>query len=135
MLRDRRSLGMALAVPLVMLLLFGYALTLDVDRIPSVIYDRDRSPESRELIERFSGSRYFQVLGSAAGYAPFEQQVEGNRAMLNIVIPPDFSRELLRGGRPEVQLRLDGSDSNTASIALGYAEALLERIRTLMVRL
>lgn len=125
-LRDRRSLGMALAVPLVMLLLFGYALTLDVDRIPSVIYDRDRSPESRELIERFSGSRYFQVLGSAAGYAPFEQQVEGNRAMLNIVIPPDFSRELLRGGRPEVQLLLDGSDSNTASIALGYAEALLE---------
>ncbi|HXG32926.1 MAG TPA: ABC transporter permease [Bryobacteraceae bacterium] len=125
-LRDRRSLGMALAVPLVMLLLFGYALTLDVDRIPTVIYDRDRSPESRELIERFSGSQYFQVLGSAAGYAPFERQVDRNRAMLSVVIPQDFSRELVRGGRPEVQLLFDGSDSNTASIALGYTEALLE---------
>ncbi len=125
-LRDRRSLGMALAVPLVMLLLFGYALTLDVDRIPTMIYDRDRTPESRELIERFSGSRYFQVLGSAAGYAPFERQVDRNRAMLSVVIPQDFSRELVRGGRPEVQLLFDGSDSNTASIALGYTDALLE---------
>jgi ABC-2 type transport system permease protein len=125
-LRDRRSLGMALAVPLVMLLLFGYALTLDVDRIPTVIYDRDRSPESRELIERFSGSRYFQVRGSA-GYAPFERQVDRNRVMLSVVIPPNFSRERVRGGRPAVQLLFDGSDSNTASIALGYTEALLER--------
>ncbi len=125
-LRDRRSLGMALAVPLVMLLLFGYALTLDVDRIPTMIYDRDRTPGSRELIERFSGSRYFQVLGSAAGYAPFERQVDRNRAMLSVVIPQDFSRELVRGGRPEVQLLFDGSDSNTASIALGYTDALVE---------
>lgn len=125
-LRDRRSLGMALAVPLVMLLLFGYALTLDVDRIPTVVFDRDRTPESRELIERFAGSRYFQVLGNASSYAPFERRVDRNAAILSVAIPPDFSRELLRGGSPEVQLLFDGSDSNTASIAVNYADALLQ---------
>ncbi len=66
--RDRRSLLMALAVPVLMLLLFGYALTLDVDRVPTLIYDHDKSPQSRELIARFAGSRYFQILGSVDDY-------------------------------------------------------------------
>ncbi len=56
--RDPRSLILALVQPLVMLLLFGYALTLDVDRIPTYVYDQDRTPESRELIDQFRGSRY-----------------------------------------------------------------------------
>jgi ABC-2 type transport system permease protein len=62
-LMDPLSLIMALALPLLMILLFGYALTLDVDRIPTLVYDMDNSPESRELVSRFEGSRYFQVDG------------------------------------------------------------------------
>ena len=64
--RDARSLTLALALPLVMLLLFGYALTLDVDRIPTYVYDQDHTPESRELIDQFRGSRYFQIRGDRA---------------------------------------------------------------------
>ena len=71
--RDPRSLALALALPLVMLLLFGYALSLDVDRIPTYVYDQDHTPESRELIDQFRGSRYFQIQRS-------HHQLQGRRS-------------------------------------------------------
>ncbi len=123
-LRDPRSLIMALAVPVLMLVLFGYALTLDVDRIQTVVYDQDGSPQSRELISRFSGSRYFQIVGVADEYGSIERMIDRSRCLLAVVIPRDYSRNLLASKEADVQLLLDGSDSNTASIALGYAEAL-----------
>lgn len=125
-LRDARSLFMALVQPLVLLVLFGYALTLDVDRIPTLIYDADRSAESRELIQRFLGSRYFQILGFVDDYKPIERKIDRDECLLAVVIPTDYSKKLLAGRVAEVQLLLDGSDSNTASVALGYTEALLQ---------
>lgn len=125
-LRDPRSLVMALALPFLMILLFGYALTLDVDRIPAIVYDSDHSPESRELISRFQGSRYFQILGSADSYRAIEEKIDSDEVMLGIVIPEDYARDLLSGRRPQVQLLFDGSDSNTASIALGYANGIVQ---------
>jgi ABC-2 type transport system permease protein len=125
-LRDARSLIMALALPLLMLLLFGYALTLDIDRIPTIVYDADRTAESRDLIARFQGSRYFQIVGAADSYGTVEAAVNGSQCLLGIVLFKDFARHLLTGGEAQVQLLLDGSDSNTASIALGYARALLQ---------
>jgi ABC-2 type transport system permease protein len=125
-LRDARSLIMALALPLLMLLLFGSALTLDIDRIPTIIYDADRTPESRELIARFQGSRYFQIVGAADSYGTVETAINGSQCLLGVVLFKDFARHLLTGGEAQVQLLLDGSDSNTASIALGYARVLLQ---------
>jgi ABC-2 type transport system permease protein len=124
--RDPRSLLMALAVPLVMLLLFGYGLTLDVDRIPTLVYDSDKTPESREMIARFAGSKFFELRGSVEDYRTIEKQIDRDKCLLAVVIPHDFARELLSGRDAQVQLILDGSDSNTASIAKGYAEALLQ---------
>jgi ABC-2 type transport system permease protein len=124
--RDARSLAMALVLPLLMLLLFGYALTLDIDRIPTLVYDADRTPESRELIARFQGSRYFQILGAAGDYRSIEDAINQSQCLLGVVIFKDYARHLLSGGEAQVQLLLDGSDSNTASIGLGYARALLE---------
>ncbi|MGD0201941.1 MAG: ABC transporter permease [Bryobacteraceae bacterium] len=124
--RDKRSLAMALAVPLLMLMLFGYALTLDVDRIPTLVYDSDHTPESRELVSRFEGSRYFQVLGAVDDYRAIEREIDRDRCLLGLVIPRYYARELLAGRRPQVQLIFDGSDSNTASIARGYANAVLQ---------
>jgi ABC-2 type transport system permease protein len=117
---------MALALPLLMILLFGYALTLDVDRIPTVVYDSDLTPESRELIARFQGSRYFQILGAAASYQGIEERINRDECMMGIVIPRDYARDLHLGHAPQVQLLFDGSDSNTASIALSYANGIVQ---------
>lgn len=124
--RDRRSLTMALAVPLLMLLLFGYALTLDVDRIPTIVYDADQTPQSRDLIAQFSGSRYFHILGYANDYHVIERSIDRDKCLLGVAIQRNFSRDLLAGRAAEVQLIFDGSDSNTASIAKGYTDAMLE---------
>ena len=124
-LRDRNSLIMALALPLVLLLLFGYALSLDVDRVPTWIHDADRSPQSRELISRFHASRYFQVLGTADRLKTVVQKIDRDQCLVGVSIPRGFARDLAAGRQVEVQLLLDGSDSNTASIARSYAEALV----------
>lgn len=125
-LRDPRSLAMALALPAVMLLLFGYALTLDVDRIPLLIQDNSNSTESRLLISYFEGSEYFQVMGSSDDYSMIEQWIDRGDAMGALVVSSDFARALQSGRHPQVQLLLDGSDSNTASIALGYAQSIVQ---------
>ena len=123
--RDVWSLIAALLIPVFLLLLFGYALTLDVDRIPTWIHDQDRTPQSRALIERFRGSRYFTITGQEGGYRAMQRGIDDNSILLGLVIPQDFSRRLARNEEAQVQLLLDGSDSNTASIAAGYAEALI----------
>ena len=125
-IRDARSLYLALALPLVMLLLFGYALTLDVDRIPTYIYDQDGTPQSRELIDQFRGSRYFQILGEIHDYKTVERGIDKNTILLGVVIPNDYSRHLVAGEEADVQLLVDGSDSNTAGIALGYAQIIVQ---------
>jgi len=123
--RDPRSLGMALAMPLLLLLLFGYALSLDVDRIPTLIYDLDRTAMSRQLISQFEGSRYFDIRGFVDDNKAIEDGIDKSKILMGIVIPVDFSEKLGAGRQAGVQILLDGSDSNTASIAKGYAESVL----------
>lgn len=122
--RDMGSLTLALLLPFVMLLLFGYALSLDVDQIPVIVYDHSKSPESRDLIREFSGSRYFDIIGYADSDKAIDRAIDRTKALIGIVIPERFSEDLLSGRETKVQILLDGSDSNTASIALGYADAL-----------
>ena len=77
--RDPRSLAMALLVPVMMLLLFGYALSLDVDRITTLVYDQDQTAASRELIRQFQGSRFFQILGEVNSYAEIDRAIDRSR--------------------------------------------------------
>ena len=124
--RDPRSLMVALTQPVLVLLLFGYALSLDVDRIPTMIYDADRSAESQKLVQEFRGSRYFQVVDEVDSYKPIERAMDQRRILVGVAIPADYSRDLLQGKESPVQILLDGADSNTASIAQGYAEGLVQ---------
>ena len=126
-IRDPRSLASAVAIPLIMLLIFGYALSLDVDHIPTIVYNLDDSPGGADLVRDFRGSRYFDIIEEAHSYRPIEQAMDSRRALLGVVIPPDFSRNILSGdSQAQVQLLLDGSDSNTAAIARGYAEGIVQ---------
>lgn len=123
--RDPRSLAMALLVPFFMLMLFGYALSLDVDRIPALIVDQDQTPASRDLRARFEGTPFFDVRGVETSTARVNGEIDRGAILMAVVIPAGFHRDLSRGAAPAVQLLLDGSDSNTASIAINYAQALI----------
>src|SRR3972149_5508363 len=82
-LRDPRSLGMAIAIPMLMLILFGYALTLDVDRVPMVVWDQSGTHTSRELVSRFGGSRYFTIAGGVSGYEGLAPGIDTPRVGFN----------------------------------------------------
>jgi len=123
--RDGRSLAMALLMPVMMLLLYGYALSLDVDHVPTLIYDQDQTSASRDLIRQFTGSRFFDVQGYVDNYRAIERAIDRNRIIMAVVIPRDYSRHLDLGERANVQILIDGSDSNTASIVQGYAETVV----------
>ncbi len=115
---------MAFAIPMLLLFLFGSVLTLDVDNLETIVYDQDRTQRSREFLSRFEASRYFHVGSRAARWADVERALDAGTAQVAIVVPPNFGRDLERGLRAPVQAVVDGSDSNTATIALAYVETI-----------
>ena len=117
---------MAIAIPMLLLVLFGYALTLDVDEVPMVVWDQSESQVSREFISRFEGSHYFSLKGYARNYRELEQAIDSGRAFMALIIPTDFARRIESGRLAPVQLIVDGSDSNTATIAIGYVDAVAQ---------
>jgi ABC-2 type transport system permease protein len=117
---------MAIAIPMLQLVLYGFALTLDVDRVPIVVWDQSGSHASRELVSRFTGSRYFALRSYVRDYREMERVIDEGEALVALVISSDFAR-LVEAGRPApVQLIVDGSDSNTATIAIGYATVITQ---------
>ena len=125
-IRDPRSLGMAIAIPLLLLVLFGSALTLDVDNVPMVVWDQSASHASREFISRFGGSRYFSLQGYAHTYREVERAIDASQALVALIIPTDFAAHIESGRPAQVQLIVDGSDANTATIAIGYADVVVQ---------
>jgi ABC-2 type transport system permease protein len=123
-IRDPRSLGMGIAIPMLLLVLFGYALTLDVDNVPLVIWDQSESPASRQLVGSFLGSRYFLLRDYVHNYPEVERAVDTGRALMALVIPVDFAGRIESGRPAPLQIIVDGSDSNTATIAMGYADVV-----------
>jgi len=124
MSRDIRSLMGALFNPLLMIFLFGYALSLDVDRIPTVVLDFDGTPVSREFIHRLTDSRYFTLVRYLDRDGDVDASLARGEALMALVIPEDFASKVKRGFPAPVQVIFDGSDSNTATIALGYLKAV-----------
>ena len=122
--RDPRSLILAIGIPMLMIVLFGYALTLDVDRVGFVAWDRSGTPESRALLDRFDASRYFELRRMVASEADLEQAIDTREAVLALVIDRSFADDLEAGRSAVLQAIVDGSDSNTAGIVLGYAQAI-----------
>jgi ABC-2 type transport system permease protein len=129
-IRDPRSLAMAFLMPLILLILFGYAITMDIKTLNLAVYDQDKSAASRNYLEGFPASSYFSVVAAAESHAEVRALLDQGRVHLALVIPRHFARDLEQGRTTKVQLLADGSDANTATIALGYAEAITNRFST-----
>jgi ABC-2 type transport system permease protein len=122
--RDPRSLAFVLAMPVLMLLLYGYGISSDVKRVPLAIYDRDGQPPARELVRRFTSTEYFLVATRVGSLGELRRAIDWGQARVGLMIPEDFSRNLAAGRPAPVQFVVDGSDSNTASIAIGNIAAI-----------
>ncbi|HEX9108107.1 MAG TPA: ABC transporter permease [Longimicrobiales bacterium] len=125
--RDPRSMGMAFALPLALLLFFGYAITWDIKDIRLAVVDQDPGQPSRELQQAFQGSGYFRITERLAAPAEVDRELTRARITGALLIPPNFARDLAAGRGATVQLLLDGADANTATIAMSYADAIVAR--------
>jgi ABC-2 type transport system permease protein len=112
------------AIPVVLILLFGYALNMDLKDVPTVIWDQSRTPQSRELVGLFDGSPYFSIVDYCNNSGEIEYSLQSTKAMIALVIPYNFSDKILGNDPVSVQVIVDGSDANIGRLALGYTTAL-----------
>jgi len=119
--KDPKLFGVVVIAPIVQLTMLGYAATTDVRDVPVVVVDADRSPSSRELIARFDGSRNFSIVGLVSTARDVEPFLESGAAWLALSIPAGYGADVAQATPVRLQLIADGSDSNSTTVALGYA--------------
>ncbi|MCM2258231.1 MAG: ABC transporter permease [Vicinamibacteria bacterium] len=139
--QDKRIIPVIFVAPVLQILVFGFAVNTDVTRVPMVLVDQDRSQESRALVERFTASTYFELIGVEDEPDAADAWLIEGTAQLALVIEPGYARHLASGRSARVQLLADGSDSSAITVALGYgarivsglsAELLTERLRAVL---
>jgi len=125
-LRDARSLIIVVLMPAVLVLLFGYGVSLDLKGLPVYVLDQDGSQQSQDLLKHFQASEYFHVERVVNNYPELSRAIDDGHAKMSIVIPWDFSQRLSDGRHVEIQALVDGSDDNTANVLIGYAQAVTQ---------
>lgn len=126
MLRDPRMRGAMFVAPIIQLVAFGYAVNTDIRNTATHVVDMDRSTASRDLLDRLVATGYFTVVGHSERQGDIVRALDANQAVVGIEIPPGFERDLATG-QGRVQVILDGSNSNTATVAQGYAGQIVQR--------
>ncbi len=124
-LKDPRMRALLIGPPLLQLILFGYAVNLDVERARAAWMDMDRTPESRNLLEAFQSSRYFRIVSIPASDGEVRDLMDHGKVQIVIRVLPGYSRDILRGNHAAVQILVDGTNSNTASIVASYATQIV----------
>ncbi|MDR3674637.1 MAG: ABC transporter permease [Acidobacteriota bacterium] len=124
--RDPRSLLIIIAMPLIQLFIYGYAVNLDIRHIPLCVYDRDATQTSQDLLKRFQATDYFNIVRVSPNYPDVVQHIDQGACTVAIVVPPQFAETLHSSGKASVQAILDASDSNTANIGTGYAQTIVQ---------
>jgi ABC-2 type transport system permease protein len=126
--RDVRTLIVAIFMPMFLIFLFGYALSLDVDNIPTLILDQDKTPASRDLVHRLADSRYFTVVRYIDSYSEIDRGLARREALMSLVIPVGYAERVHRGVEAPVQVFFDGTDANTTTIASGYFQGITAQV-------
>lgn len=129
MRRDRLTFGMMVIMPIVQLLIFGFAINTDVKHLPTIVFDQSMQAESRDLLAAFEASEYFSVKAVATSYQQVNEAVDSGQAKVGIIIPPDFAANVKYGRRAAVQVIVDASDSMSASSAIAAA-GMIGQIRS-----
>ncbi|HZW84194.1 MAG TPA: ABC transporter permease [Candidatus Deferrimicrobium sp.] len=124
--RDKPSLAIAFMMPIMFLLLFGYAVTTDINNIDTVILDQDNTQESRALIQAFRNSNYYTVLGGELSYSGLKDAVDQGRAKAGLIIPHGYAEKLLRGEQSQVQMVIDGSDPSVARTVFNSGQLIAQ---------
>lgn len=127
LIRDYRSLYLAFAIPLLLIILFGYALSLDVDNVPTVIVDYDKSAVSRDFIRKLDASSYFNVTQSLPRAKDAVDYLDHDRAKVAIVIPSDFMKNITADREAQLQVLIDASDPTFGNIIRGYITSFIEQ--------
>jgi ABC-2 type transport system permease protein len=125
-LRDARSLFIVVIMPVTLMLLFGYGVSLDLKGLPIYVYDREASQQSQDLLKRFQASEYFDVVRVVNNYPALTRALDDGQAKMGIVIPWDFSQRLHDGRPAQVQALVDATDDNTANVLIGYAQGVVQ---------
>jgi ABC-2 type transport system permease protein len=123
--QDRRMLPVLFVSPVIQILVFGFAVNTDVADVPLVLVDQDRTAASRELVRRFIGSGYFELVGVEDGIGGIDDWLVTGEAQLALVIAAGYGKASASEGTPAVQVVADGSDSTSSTLALGYATAIV----------
>ncbi len=126
LVRDRLTLAMMVMIPVVQLLLFGYAINTDVRHMPMVVYDQDHSSSSRDLVARMEATGYYDVIGQVRSYDEIAAALRRGDASIGLVLPPDLGSDLVLGRSSTIQLVVDGSDPMTVGSATNTAVALVQ---------
>jgi ABC-2 type transport system permease protein len=122
--RDWRSLVLAIAIPIFLIALFGYALTMDLKHVPTAVWDQSRTAESQRLLSLLDGSAYFSVERHADSYRDLFAMLDAGSVMVALIIPANFADRSRAGRKVVIQAIVDGSDANNASLAMGYINAI-----------
>jgi ABC-2 type transport system permease protein len=124
LVRDPRVLATVLILPVLQLLLFAYAISFDVKDVPTVVLDQDNTPASRQYLQAYRSSEFFDVLGTADDLAQVDQLFDQNRVRIAVIVPSGFARSLDIGEKAQVAVLCDGSEPTSAQLAQAYAIAL-----------
>jgi ABC-2 type transport system permease protein len=125
--RDPRSLALVILMPALLMLLFGYAVTLDVKKVSMAVLDRDRSQESLNFIQRFSASPYFHLRRWVQEDKTMMRLIDQGAVKMGLILPWDFSKTIKAEKIASVQALIDGADANTANLILSYAQAIAQQ--------
>jgi ABC-2 type transport system permease protein len=123
--RDPKMFGIILIAPVIQLIFLGYAANLDVENVKAVVFDQNRTPTSREFIERFTSSGYFEIVDYVTSYNELEKKLNMGEAILALVISQNFDKNITRREPAPLQAIFEGSDGNQASIAAGYVQSIV----------